>query len=259
KMYANGQGVQEDMNKAEFLRSMAAVRLRTLPPGVTKEADNSMKEIADQISYIEDPTQGGTRKPVVNLSELLNSLDLNSIRRLGNLGSEETTETGAPPTPVSMEIPLPAADNAAGQAAPMEASAPPSRPAAVANATSAAPARMVVETPNLSNVRDNNQISLGLLREQATQGNAMAMRMLSAAYAKGYYGLKPNPELSRQWKEKALRCPVGPDTDEPYPGLPVKQLAMIAGMGSLLVGLGIWRWIVVAQARKRRRGKAHYF
>ena len=72
----------------------------------------------------------------------------------------------------------------------------------------------------------------------------MAMELLSAAYARGFYGLVVNKAQATQWaaKAKEARLQRSPAAAEPFEKVPLEHVWKIMSLGVVLIGVGVWRW-----------------
>jgi len=241
KMYANGQGVEEDMGKSELLRNLAAVKIYSHPhaPGTLRPANETLKAVSDRLDFLTGSDQS---KGAKDLSQLLSSLDLGSLKQLGSATSEDPTE--AAPTPASefesesVQIPI--------EPPQVPAEAAPS-PEPVTPETSPLPSEPA--PLNLQGIRGTDQISLTMLQEAAEKGDPFAMKLLSAAYAKGFYGLVPNPIQAARWRQKALDAPNAANDEGETDRMPSGPVLGLMGGGVLLMGLGIWRFWVWGRKR----------
>jgi TPR repeat protein len=222
RMYANGQGVEEDMGKAELLRNLAAFQIykkHPLPPGVVRPANATLKSIADRLDYYVDPEKAEKGGPVRDLSEILESLNAKP--------EADQAPPAGPPEP----LPIPE---------------PPQKPTPAQEGTPVEP----------RDYRRADQISLGLIRQAAEEGDASAMELLASAYTQGFYGLSPNAVQSARWAEhaKEARLKLPPLLRvEPMEQVPWVPLTLILSGGVAFVGLGVGRlWV---QKGKSPQGK----
>jgi len=239
KMYANGQGVEEDMGKAELLRNLAAIKVYSHPhaPGMLRPANETLKAVSDRLDFL---TSSDQVKGPKDLSQLLASLDLNSLKQLGVANSEDPSEAAPPQGSESeaVQIPIEPPETPSSAAPSPETATPETSPMA------SEPAPL-----NLQGVRGTDQISLTMLRRAAEKGDPFAMKLLGAAYAKGFYGLTPNPVQAALWRQKAINVPDAPRDEEDTDRMPSGSVMAMIGSGILLLGLGVWRlWV-----RRRKR------
>jgi TPR repeat protein len=247
KMYANGQGVKEDEGKAELLRNLAAAKIysRPLPPGVVRPANATLKAVQDRLDYYADGNAAGKAPPVQDLSQLLMTLDLKSIRQLANTDFENSSSPSQTPAEPAQE-----ASQGESNLSPPEAA--PEQPQKTPAEASSAPAP-ITESVELAGARGSQHISLSILRQSAMDNDPLAMQLLSVAYAKGYYGLPVNSKQAALWRQKARDARgnsnvASSEPVEPDESLPIGQLTAVVAAGLLLVGSGVW-----LRARRRTR------
>jgi TPR repeat protein len=247
KMYANGEGVAEDVGKAELLRNLAATKLYARPyaPGTIQSANGTLKSVQDRLDYYTDGANSGKGLPVQDVSQLLTSLDLNSIKRLAATDFENPGSDQNPPPETASEASPSSPETSPAQ---VEVEAPhENRPTPPPSVPVVSP-----EAIDLSHARNANHISLTLLQQSAHQNDALAMQLLATAYEKGYYGLTPDPSQATVWKEKARNArhfqSPSSENNDPEDAVPMARLAWVAMAGIVFIGGGIW-----ARVKRGRR------
>jgi len=247
KMYANGNGVPEDADKAELLRNLAAFAIYKkgdLTPGELRPANETLVSISKRLDYYVGAGEG-KQAPVGDLSQVLESLDIRGIAGLQKMASEsgETPEQASP----GAAEPLPGVNVALPgeliQGAPdvSQGTSEPARAPAVIPSPAAPPAPTM---PPAESSRGSDQISLSIIREAADNGDPTAMGLLSAAYAHGFYGLPSSSMQAGRWADKAQearrrRARVSRDASQKIPSV---QVGLILGIGIILLGGGVWLW-----------------
>jgi TPR repeat protein len=228
RMYANGQGVPEDGGKAELLRNLAAYQIyknKNFTPGEMRPANETLKTISDRLDYY---VEAGEHKesPPQNLSQLMESLGDNNTSDLQK--TDDNSGSAQPEIPIEIPHEQP---ESVPEAAPVSVPPPLENPAE----------KMAISGDS----RRSEQITLGIVRQAAEGGDPMAMELLSAAYAKGFYGLTPNPDQSRQWLIKARearhRLRISDETDS-LEKVPLNQVWKVFAIGAVLIAIGVWRW-----------------
>ncbi len=237
KMYANGQGVPEDHGKAELLRNLAAYQIYSkgnLKPGEIRPANATLKSVSDRLDYYVGAQEGHEGK-APDLAGILDSLK--SI----NPGEEQPV-SGDPGTAmpnIEIDIPREVAE---------KAGASPDMPVSVAERqVSSVPGNRpnTRTVPQSGDSRRSEQITLGIVRQAAEQGDPQAMMLLSAAYVEGFYGVRPNATLARQWREKAQSAhgaDAASSEEDALDKIPHRQLWTMIGVGLLFVLTGVSLW-----------------
>jgi TPR repeat protein len=233
KMYANGDGVEPDMGKAELLRNLAALQIfknKDYAPGVLRPANETLASISERLDYYVEAGEG-KKAPIHDLSEVMRSLGISGLADL-----EKTSDPEA--MPADVQIPLPP-----GNVQEEESGLP--VPAGNVHPPSASPSMLPQESFPSADSRHSDQISLSIVRNAAEEGDPMAMEFLSAAYAHGFYGLTENTTQAMLWtvqaKNARQRRLLGRHKD-PLEEVPLAQLWAISGVGLIFVGAGIWLW-----------------
>jgi len=186
---------------------------------------NTLTSLSRRLDYYVNGV-GGNEAPVKDLSDILRSLDIRNVADLQNRVQDQeerpSDNLSAESSGASSEI-----SEAVHSLAPDSSSVP---------SPSAA--------PSAESSRGSDQISLGILRQAAESGDPTAMEFLSAAYAHGFYRLKPDLGQAGLWADKArhVRQRTAPMHDSSAGKIPVAQLALILGIGISLVGFGAWLW-----------------
>jgi TPR repeat protein len=246
KMYANGEGVPVDIGKSEYLRNSATLAIfkkRNITPGEMNPMGTSLASISKRLDYYMDASEG-KEAPVKDLSEIVQSLGVGSMAELQsrdpdsgeNTSDQSAAATGATSPDINVDLPSEITKESSEVAAEIRDSV---RSPAPTDDSSDLPVAM----PPKESSRGNDQITLSILRQSAENGDPMAMEFLSAAYAHGFYGLKPNKERYSFWAAQARkvqqRAPLQEDSQKK---IPVLQLGLVLVIGMGLIGGGIWLW-----------------
>lgn len=222
RMYALGRGVPANAEKAEQLRSLAALRIVTR--GLTDDQRSMASPLVGSLNLdsIPDPDPGpaGTAN-----HKAIQTLDIAMLEKLAAEIQSNFNEKSvpAPPAPSPAE---PAPVSAARVEPVAESSAP--------------------EIPHT--LRQTQAISLSQLQHAAGRGDVPSMELLSVAHARGFYGLKMNPQQAALWRERAQAARNAalhrPHKIRDFESVPVGRLGGMILAGVALIGLGLWhrRW-----------------
>jgi TPR repeat protein len=228
KMYTNGDGVPFDMEKSEYLRNAATIEIfkkKNLTPGEVNPLGGTLANIAKRLDYYENGSEGKSES-VKDLSDVLKSVDARNMADLqghtpdqdGEPAEHPVADSGGAPPDTTVEVP---------QTLGEKSSIPPSSTMAISDSS-----------------RGSDQISLSILHQSAEAGDPMAMEFLSAAYAHGFYRVKPSPVLAKRWADKAKKARQRkvPDHRDASTNNPIVQVRWILGIGFSLMGIGAWLW-----------------
>jgi len=233
KMYSNGQGVSADIGKSEFLRNSATLQIfqkKNITPGEMNPMGTSLASISKRLDYYMNVSEG-KEAPVKDLSEIVQSLDIGNVAELQSRDPDQG-EAAVAHSSSESGIVLDSSRDASETLEPVHSS--------VVNGDSA---DLSPAMPPIESSRGSDPISLTVLHQAAENGDPMAMEFLAAAYAHGFYGLKPNPGRSLFWANQSRKVRQrAPSRNDSSDKLPVVPLVLIVGIGLSLIGGGIWLW-----------------